>query len=206
MAFDAQQYTAPLEAMLFVSGEAMTRESLKKILGVSAEELTQVLEVYRADLAARSGALVLIEDAKLVRLGVAPEYTGYLETLAKGELQESLSKAALEVLALVAYLAPVARADIDVIRGVNSSFSLRNLSLRGLVHRSGNPRDARGYVYEPSIDFLTTLGLGRIEELPSYEALRHDERLQRLVLADKGAESTPGVSDQQETKETESHA
>ncbi len=206
MAFDAQKYTAPLEAMLFVSGEAMTRESLKKILSVSAEELTQVLEVYRADLAVRRGVLVLIEDAKLVRLGVAAEYTGYLETLAKGELQESLSKAALEVLALVAYLAPVARADIDVIRGVNSSFSLRNLSLRGLVHRSGNPRDARGYVYEPSIDFLTTLGLGHIEELPSYEALRNDERLQRLVLADKEAGSTKEVSGQQQTKKTESHA
>lgn len=205
MAFDAQQYTAPLEAMLFVSGEAMTRESLKKILGVSSEELILVLEAYRVALTARSGALVLIEDAKLVRLGVAPEYTGYLETLAKGELQESLSKAALEVLALVAYLAPVARADIDVIRGVNSSFSLRNLSLRGLVHRSGNPRDARGYVYEPSIDFLTTLGLGRIEELPSYEALRTDERLQRLVLTDKATELSKDTGALPEAELTESH-
>jgi segregation and condensation protein B len=206
MAFDTQAFIAPLEAMLFVSGEAMTRESLKKILNLSNEELTQVLVAYRETLATRSGGLVLIEDTKLVRLGVAPEYTGYLETLAKGELQESLSKAALEVLALVAYLAPVARADIDAIRGVNSSFSLRNLSLRGLVHRSGNPRDARGYVYEPSVDFLTTLGIGRIEELPAYESLRHDERLQRLVLADKAADINAQPEATEKTSETEPHA
>jgi segregation and condensation protein B len=100
--------------------------------------------------------------------------------LAKSELQEGLSKAALEVLAIVAYLAPVARAQIDAIRGVNSHFTLRNLSLRGLLDRSGNPKDARGYVYEPSMNFLTTLGLNNIEKLPNYTALRHDERLVRL--------------------------
>jgi segregation and condensation protein B len=122
----------------------------------------------------------LIRDKKSIRLGVAGEFNEYLDFLAKSELQESLSKAALEVLAIVAYLAPVSRAQIDAVRGVNSHFTLRNLSLRGLLERSGNLRDHRGYVYEPSMNFLTTLGISNIEKLPNYQTLRNDERLGRL--------------------------
>jgi segregation and condensation protein B len=172
---------AALEALLFVNGEALTLALLEKILKISGSELQTLLAEYEEKLTARESSLILIRDTKSVRLGVANgEVQEYLESLAKSELQEGLSKAALEVLAIVAYLAPVSRAQIDAIRGVNSHFTLRNLSLRGLLDRSGNPKDARGYVYETSMNFLTTLGLSSIEKLPNYNALRNDERLSRL--------------------------
>lgn len=169
-----------LEALLFISGEAIAFGTLEKILAVKKEQLLEILEKYRRLLAEREGGLVLITDSKSARLGVKSEYTPLLESLVKSELQSGLSKAALEVLALVAYLAPVARAEIDAVRGVNSSFTLRNLAMRGLIERKGNPVDARGYIYEPSMEFLTTLGIGSITELPHYTELRNDERLQIL--------------------------
>ena len=176
---------ASLEAILFINGEAVTFSTLQKILEVEKEVLQKTLKEYQALLHEREGGLVLVTDAKSARLAIAPDYVPLIEELAKSELQSTLSKAALEVLALVSYLAPVARAEIDAIRGVNSSFTLRNLAIRGLIERSGNPNDARGYVYEPSMQFLTTLGIEAIHNLPGFEAIRADERLR--VLQGKGS-------------------
>lgn len=175
-----ENHVAQLEAVLFISGEAVSFTTLQKILGINKHELEATLEIYQEALKERRGGLVLITDTKSARLGVGSDYTPLLESLVKSELQAGLSKAALEVLALVAYLAPVARVEVDAIRGVNSSFTLRNLAMRGLIERRGNPHDARGYIYEPSMDFLVTLGLENITKLPGYQELRNDERLQIL--------------------------
>jgi segregation and condensation protein B len=171
---------AKIEAILFINGETVPFVTLQKILEVESKELQDALEAYRGILEARSGGLILVTDSKSARLAVKSEYQPILESLVKSELQAGLSKAALEVLAMVAYLGPVARVEIDAIRGVNSSFTLRNLAIRGLIERRGNPSDARGYVYEASMEFLTTLGIEDIQALPGYEGIRNDERLNTL--------------------------
>lgn len=180
-----QNLIAQLEAILFTSGEAVLFTTLQKIVAVEKTVLEEALAEYQSVLQERKSALVLITDNKSARLGVAHDYTSVLEGFVKSELQSGLSKASLEVLALVAYLAPVARVEVDAIRGVNSSFTLRNLAIRGLVDRKGNPNDARGYVYEPSMEFLTTIGIENIKSLPGYNELRNDERLK--VLQGKGS-------------------
>lgn len=171
---------AQIEAILFINGEAIPFVTLQKILDIEPEELEGALEGYRKMLEERSGGLTLVTDSKSARLAVKSEYQAILESLVKSELQAGLSKAALEVLAMVAYLGPVARVEIDAIRGVNSSFTLRNLAIRGLIERKGNPSDARGYVYEASMQFLTTLGMENIQALPGYQSIRNDERLNTL--------------------------
>ncbi len=175
-----QTLLAALEAILFTNGESLSYQTLEKLLQIEKSQLQELLKTYEQSLQSREGGLVLIRDSKQVRLGAKGGLKEFLEGLAKNELQEALSKAALEVLAIVAYLAPISRSQIDAIRGVNSQFTLRNLALRGLIERSGNPKDARGYIYEPSMNFLTTLGIKSIEDLPQYEVLRQDERLGRL--------------------------
>lgn len=171
---------AKIEAILFINGEAVPFVTLQKILSVEEKKLQGALESYRKMLEERNGGLTLVTDSKSARLAVKNEYQPILESLVKSELQAGLSKAALEVLAMVAYLGPVARVEIDAIRGVNSSFTLRNLAIRGLIERRGNPSDARGYVYEASMQFLTTLGIESIQSLPGYQDIRNDERLNTL--------------------------
>ena len=172
---------ASIEALLFVNGESLSFQSLIKILGVKQDVLMSTLDKLEQNLLQENRGLALVRDQKSVRLAVKSDLSVVVESLAKSELQADLSKAALEVLSIVAYLSPIARAEIDSIRGVNSSFTLRNLALRGLVERQGNPNDARGYVYEPSMNFLVTLGLSKVNDLPNYETLRVDQRLQALL-------------------------
>ncbi|MEK7089850.1 MAG: SMC-Scp complex subunit ScpB, partial [Patescibacteria group bacterium] len=90
--------------------------------------------------------------------------------------------ASLETLSLIAYLGPVPRASIDYIRGVNSSFTIRSLVMRGLVER-GNEKGA-SFHYRITERFLKHMGLTSIEQMPEYakykETLKqYEEQLQQ---------------------------
>jgi segregation and condensation protein B len=113
----------------------------------------------------------MIEKDKEIQLVSSPENSLYIEKLIKDELQEDLTPASLEVLAIIAYKSPVTRAEIEEIRGVNSSFTLRNLLIRGLIERKERLEDSRAYLYEISLNFLRKLGLKSINELPEYNNL-----------------------------------
>ena len=79
-----------------------------------------------------------------------------------------MTSAALETISIIAYAGPISRADIEYIRGVNSSFTIRNLLLRGLVERTIDPKRSNAYVYTASFDLIKRLGLSKVEELPDY--------------------------------------
>jgi len=75
------------------------------------------------------------------------------------------------VLSIVAYRGPITRAEIEAIRGVNCSFTLRALLIRGLLDRTENIKDNRRYLYNISFDFLKKLGMDSVEKLPDWETL-----------------------------------
>ena len=74
----------------------------------------------------------------------------------------------METLSIVLYKNGVSRAEIDYIRGVNSSFTLRALSIRGLVERIIDNKDSRRYIYKPSFELMSYMGIKSVEELPDY--------------------------------------
>ncbi len=180
-----------LEALLFISGEAVAETRLAELLGVEKDALksaiTELGKRYAAD--AHSG-LMLIEHNGRVEMATKKDLTGLVESFTKSTLQDALSKAALEVLSIIAYRAPIARSEIEAIRGVNCSYTLRALLIRGLVERQGNPEDARGYVYRPSFQFLEHLGLSRLEDLPDFASLSTDERMHVVTPAEPMASTS----------------
>lgn len=179
---DNHALLSALESLLFVSGEPVSFTRLAKTLHVVEKEVPSLLarlaEKYNGDM---ENGLMVIQDANTALLATKPVNASFVETLIKSALQENMSKAALEVLAIIAYRAPVSRMEIDAIRGVNCSFTLRNLLLRDLITREGNPGEHRGYLYRPTPRFLQVLGIGRASELPDYETLSQDERLQMVL-------------------------
>jgi segregation and condensation protein B len=98
-----------------------------------------------------------------------------VKKLIKSDFEEDLSQAALETLAIIAYRGPVSRAAVENLRGVNCSFILQSLAIRGLVEKKNNPEDGRSYIYNVTFDFLKHLGLGRLEDLPKFEELKKNE-------------------------------
>ena len=171
-----------LESLLFVSGEAISTVRIAKMIGLSRIDLEEAARdlsrKYQKD---ESCGLMLISHNDSLRLATKSENAGVIESLSKSALQENLSKAALEVLSIIAYRSPITRSEIDAVRGVNCSFTLRNLLLRSLIEREGNPLDARGYIYRPTFRFLEVLGIDNISKLPDFATLSRDERLSMLL-------------------------
>lgn len=161
-----------IEALLFIYGEALEFKKIAKTLKVSVEEIEAAVKKFTENLQAEERGLFLVFDKEKVHLTTKPALSSLMESVIKEELRDSLTPAALETLAIVAYAGPMTRAEIDYIRGVNSSFSLRNLSIRGLIDRNPDPKRGNVYLYRPSLEFLKFIGVGRSENLPEYEKFR----------------------------------
>src|SRR3989344_5507923 len=155
-----------IEAILFWKGEPISRKKLAEILKVGAKEINDALEKIKENL--RDRGVVLLETEDEVTLGTSPELSRLIEDLQKEELNKDLSKASLETLSIILYKNSASRAEIDYVRGVNSSFILRALSVRGLVERTMDPKDNRRYIYKPSFDLLSFMGIKSVTDLPDY--------------------------------------
>lgn len=155
-----------IEVILFWKGEPVSLKRLWDILKVSKEEIEKAVSDLKTNLVNRG--IVVVEKEGEITLGTAPEFSSLIENLQKEELNKDLSKASLETLSIVLYKNGVSRAEIDYIRGVNSSFTLRALSVRGLVEKTVDPKDNRRYLYKPSFELLSYMGIKSIEELPDY--------------------------------------
>ena len=164
-----------IESLLFISGEPMSFKKLAKITSLKEKDLKLSADVLAERYADQGGGLrILIKDSK-IQMVTAGENSEFVEKFLKTDIEGELSRAALEVLSVVAYRGPIARSEIEEIRGVNCSFTLRHLMIRGLIERISNPKDARAYLYRISFDFLKKLGVEKIEDLPKFKELREKE-------------------------------
>jgi segregation and condensation protein B len=157
-----------IEAILFWKGEGITIKKLSVLLFVTEEEVNQALNSLQQSLVNRGIVLVRKEDE--VMLGTSPKVSELIEKLTKDELTRDLGKAGLETLSIVLYKGPIKRSEIDYIRGVNSNFILRNLLIRGLVEKVQDTNDQRAFLYKPTMELFSYLGITKIDDLPEYGA------------------------------------
>lgn len=162
-----------LESILFLHGDPMAVSRLTKILGAGKGEIEKALAELREEY--RERGIVLIENRDEWQFATNPANKEAVERFVTASHAEDLTRAGLETLAIIAYKGPLSRASIEYIRGVNSSFTIRNLLVRGLVAREESPSDRRSYLYRVSTDFLRHLGLTRLDELPQYKEFRAKE-------------------------------
>jgi len=178
---EIEKIKSQIESILFLSGEKVKISRMTKIIGASKPEIENALMLLEGEYSGDKRGMVILRKEDEVQMATNPENSGILDQLVKSEIQENLSKAALEVLAIVSYRSPISRLEIEAIRGVNCSFTLRSLLMRGLLERVENPKDGRGYLYKISFEFLKKMGLERIEQLPDFEVLSKDERIDSII-------------------------
>jgi segregation and condensation protein B len=160
---------AAVEALLFASGEPLEKKEIAKILGITPKELEVALAALGESLAKRG--VTLVETADTAELRTSAEASELVKALRAGELARDLGKAGLETLAIVLYKNGSTRSEIDWVRGVNSSATVRTLLLRGLIEKIEDPTDRRRAKYRPTTEALAHLGLKSASELPRYEEL-----------------------------------
>ena len=155
-----------IEALLFFKGEPLSLKELARILKTNEKEIEEAIFILKKDLIQRG--IVIIEKENEIMLAVSRDCSSIVEELQREELNKDLSKASLETLSIILYKNGTTRALIDYIRGVNSSFTLRALLIRGLIEKIIDPKDNRRFIYKPTFDLLSFMGINKIEELPDY--------------------------------------
>jgi len=164
-----KKLAARLEALLFIYGDPVTIKKIASVLDLDETAVQEGLQILREHLRDTARGLMILEKENRVQLVTKPDFAKFLEDIVKDEFTESLTPAALETLSIISYTAPITRAEIDYIRGVNSSFILRSLTLRGLVERSLDKKHGHAYTYRPSFELLKHLGIRAAEELPDFD-------------------------------------
>lgn len=181
-----------LEAALFIYGEPMSFEKIQGLLKIEAHEVPQLVAELKASL--QESGLNLIEHEGSVQLTTHSDFAGMVGAIVKEELSEGLTSASLETLSIIAYAGPISRSRIDYVRGVNSSYILRNLLIRGLLDRKPDPSRPNAYLYSVSFEFLRHLGIGTMAELPQFEEYRGliaraEQKLGAAMSSEGGARS-----------------
>lgn len=179
-----------LESLLFVSGEPISFGKLSKITGEKENAIKEKMQELAENYKARNGGLRIIAEDGKAQMVTAGENADAVDKLLKIDIEGELSRSALETISIVAYRGPISRAEIEEIRGVNTSFTLRQLSIRGLVEKIDNPNDARSYLYRIPFDFMRHLGLEKLEDLPKYKELREKELISEQIVKNSGEENS----------------
>ena len=160
---------AAIEALLFASGEPLEKKRVASLLDLSDEQLDIALKALASEL--KNRGIALVETARDIDLRTAPEASKLIKNMRARELARDLGKASLETLAVIAYQDGATRGDIDWVRGVNSSTSLRTLLLRGLCEGREDPHDKRRIRYSLTTEALAHLGVSALRDLPRHTEL-----------------------------------
>lgn len=198
---DSGQLPAALEALLFVSDEPVNAITLASMLEVETSEVQQALLDLQGALETSGRGIQLFEVAGGWRLYTHPAYHELLEKYVLSWDTRKLSAAALEVLAIVAYMQPVTRNQISSIRGVTSDGPLNTLVERGYVREVGTAETpGNPTLYGTTRTFLERYGLTSLKELPPLESFAPDEKTASLIRERLGApaldsDGIPGESE-----------
>lgn len=172
-----------IEALLFYTGGSMSLKELAKACGTTESAIEESLSILKELLNERG--VMLVRDGRQVVLATSPATAALIESVRRDELDGPLGRAGLETLAVIIYRGPVTRADIEYIRGVNVSTTLRSLLIRGLVERTENPSDKRSFLYRTTAELPAYFGVGTLSELPEFQTIADELRAvmeERLTL------------------------
>ncbi|MBD3293451.1 MAG: SMC-Scp complex subunit ScpB [Armatimonadia bacterium] len=177
-----------LQAIIFAADAPCEEERLASLLEVPVEEIEGMIEELAEHM--KDSALQVVRLAGGYQMATRPRYAGYVQRLREPE-PERLSPQALETLAIIAYLGPITRPEIDEIRGVNSTGSVNSLLEKSLVEITGR-KDAPGrpFLLQTTSHFLSAFGLHDLSELPELSPSDVDfrEQLRGLVSEEMDVE------------------
>ncbi len=164
-------FKAIIEGLLFISGEdGLTLKEITNTIELEEEQTIELIKELYKNYESDDRGIELEYLGNHFKLTTKAKHKEYYKKLREFEENSELSQSSLETLAIIAYNAPITRIDIDNIRGVNSSYVIRKLLLKGLIEETGrSDAPGRPRLYNITSKFLDYFGLGSIEELPKIE-------------------------------------
>ena len=170
---DMSERVGIVEAILFVTGNAVEKSEICRAMGITDEELEETLSALEGGYDYDRRGLRLLRFGQHVQLATRPDYAKYVEKLLQPVQKQSLSQAVMETLAVIAYRQPVTKAEIELIRGVKCDYSVQMLLTKGFIEECGQRETlGRPTLYRTTDAFLQHFGLETLDDLPRTEELR----------------------------------
>ncbi|MBS1261834.1 MAG: Segregation and condensation protein B [Calditrichaeota bacterium] len=197
------EFAAHVEALLFAAEEPLREEDVAAAIpGLLEAGVAQAMDALEQTYRANGHALTVQRVAGGWRLATRAEFAELVRGHLKGRIRGRLSRASLETVSIIAYKQPVSRAEIEQMRGVDTSQVLRHLLERGLINTAGRAEaPGRPLLYETTPAFLTYFGLDSLADLPDPgEVLEEPDERERGSVIDvqRGpfADIDPGLDDE----------
>ena len=160
-----------IEGVLFVSGEGVEIDEFKSRFDMNDREFNKCLDILKEKYNEDSGINIIQYKTK-VQLCSNPQIADNIAEILNPIRERSLTKAALETVAIIAYKQPITRMEIEGIRGVNCDYAIQLLQANNLIEVVGR-KDAVGkpLLFGTTENFLKRFELKSIESLPNYNEL-----------------------------------
>lgn len=160
-----------IEGVLFVSGEGVEIDEFKSRFDMNDREFNKCLDILKEKYNEDSG-INIIQFKTKVQLCSNPQIADNIAEILNPIRERSLTKAALETVAIIAYKQPITRMEIEGIRGVNCDYAIQLLQANNLIEVVGR-KDAVGkpLLFGTTENFLKRFELKSIESLPNYNEL-----------------------------------
>lgn len=168
------KYIGILEGLLFVVGDdGLSLEQITELLEINEEDAVKLVGILRSRYESDEYGIQLSFLGNTFKLTTKKEHRDYYQKLIENPSTNTLSQAALETLAIIAYNEPVTVQEIDNIRGINSREMVRKLVAKGFVQEAGKSEGlGHATTYRTTRDFLDYFGLSSKDELPKFEIIK----------------------------------
>ncbi|RKN84636.1 SMC-Scp complex subunit ScpB [Paenibacillus ginsengarvi] len=175
-----RQIQSVIEGLLFAAGdEGLDAKQIADVLEMQTHEVTGLLKQMTEAYKQEERGIQIMEIAGAFQLTTLPAHAPYFERLAQSPTRSSLSQAALETLAIIAYKQPITRVDIEQIRGVKADRALQTLTAKNLILEVGRAEQiGRPILYGTTKSFLDYFGLAGLHELPEAAFLQNPDDLE----------------------------
>ena len=197
---------AILEGLLFVVGdEGITLDNIVEIMAITKKEAQELLKNLREEYNKDNRGIRISFIGDAFKLTTKQEHKEYYQKLITTRGTNTLSQAALETLAIIAYNQPITRAEVDELRGLASINMIRKLMAKDLVKISGKSNlPGKPNLYRTTSEFLDYFGLATISDLPDLPKYKLDENRQIVIdeIIEEKAED-PIPSEQEEEQEND---
>lgn len=168
---------AVIEGLLFVVGDdGLDLDEISKILEISKDETKELIKELQNDYQSSDRGIRIDFLGDKLKLTTKKEHNMYYQKLLTTEDTNTLSQAALETLAIIAYNQPITRVKVDELRGISNNHIIRKLVAKGLIKEGGRSNmPGRPILYETTSEFLDYFGLSSIDELPDMREFLEEE-------------------------------
>ena len=179
-----------VEAILFVTGNAVEKKEICRALEIDAGALEETLDALESGYDFDRRGLRLLRFGEHVQLATRPDYAPYVEKLLQPVQKQSLSQAIMETLAVIAYRQPVTKAEIELVRGVKCDYSVQSLVAKGLIEEVGR-KEALGkpILYGTTDSFLRHFCISSLAELPQIDFSQLAKKIEEAQQGDAAQEN-----------------